>query len=97
MKPPASCSPTRTISFGSSWRSPGVSTSSASGTLLEAQWPERMERALEETVAGLAARLEGEYQDALEARVQRSGAIRKDLSSRSDPEVESDRPPSAQF
>ncbi|MGA2214945.1 MAG: hypothetical protein ABSH31_16850 [Bryobacteraceae bacterium] len=37
--------------------------------VLEAQWPERMERALEETVAGLAARLEADYQDALEARL----------------------------
>jgi len=38
--------------------------------LLEAQWPEQMERTLEETVAGLAARLEEQYQDALEARLQ---------------------------
>ncbi len=38
--------------------------------VLEAQWPERMERAIEETVAGLAARLETEYQDALEARLR---------------------------
>jgi hypothetical protein len=40
--------------------------------VLEAQWPERMERAIEETIAGLAARLEGEYQDALEARLRES-------------------------
>jgi hypothetical protein len=38
--------------------------------VLEAQWPERMERAIEETIAGLVARLEGEYQDALEARLR---------------------------
>jgi hypothetical protein len=38
--------------------------------VLEAQWPERMERVLEETIAGLAARLEGEYQDALEGRLR---------------------------
>jgi hypothetical protein len=35
--------------------------------VLEVQWPERMERAIEETIAGLVARLEGEYHDALEA------------------------------
>src|SRR5665213_575316 len=40
--------------------------------VMEAQWPERMERVLEETVAGLAARLEGEHQEALEARVQQA-------------------------
>ena len=38
--------------------------------MLEAQWPERVERTLEETVAGLAARLEEQFQDAFEARVQ---------------------------
>lgn len=38
--------------------------------VLEAQWPERMERVLEETVAGLAARLEEQYQDAFDARVK---------------------------
>jgi hypothetical protein len=51
--------------------------------VLEAHWPERMERVLEETIAGLAARLEGEYQDAQEARLQqaaRSGdAARREL------------------
>ena len=51
--------------------------------VLEAQWPERMERTLEETVAGLAARLEEEHQDALEARVQQahrsSEAARREL------------------
>jgi hypothetical protein len=51
--------------------------------VLEAQWPERMERVLEETIAGLAARLETEYQDALEARlreaVHSAGAARRDL------------------
>jgi len=48
--------------------------------VLEAQWPERMERVLEETIAGLAARLEGEYQDALEARVREAGhTARHDL------------------
>src|SRR5580700_7520696 len=40
--------------------------------VLEAQWPERMERVLEETIAGLAARLTEEHQDALEARVQQA-------------------------
>ena len=40
--------------------------------VLEAQWPERMERALEETIAGLAARLGEEHQDALEARLQQA-------------------------
>jgi len=38
--------------------------------VLEAQWPEQMERTLEETVAGLAARLEEQYQDAFEGRIQ---------------------------
>src|ERR1700691_4659386 len=38
--------------------------------VLESQWPERMDRAIEETIAGLAARLDGEYQDALEARLR---------------------------
>jgi hypothetical protein len=51
--------------------------------LLEAQWPERMERVIEETIAGLAARLEGEYQDALEARLleaaQSGKTARRDL------------------
>ncbi len=51
--------------------------------VLEAQWPERMERVLEETIAGLAARLEAEYQDALEARLreaaQSARAARRDL------------------
>jgi hypothetical protein len=51
--------------------------------VLEAQWPERMERVLEETIAGLAARLEEEYQDAVEARVQQAGrsaeATRREL------------------
>jgi hypothetical protein len=51
--------------------------------VLEAQWPERMERALEETIAGLAARLEGEYQDALEARLREAAqsgkTARRDL------------------
>jgi len=51
--------------------------------VLEAQWPERMERAIEETIAGIAARLETEYQDALEARlreVAQSGrTARRDL------------------
>src|SRR5580700_9966825 len=40
--------------------------------VLEAQWPERMERVLEETVAALAARLDEEHRDALEARVQQA-------------------------
>jgi hypothetical protein len=51
--------------------------------VLEAQWPERMERTLVETVAGLAARLEEEHQDALEARIQQaqrsSAAARREL------------------
>jgi hypothetical protein len=51
--------------------------------VLEAQWPERMERALEETIAGLAARLDGEYQDALEARLREAAqsgkTARRDL------------------
>jgi hypothetical protein len=51
--------------------------------MLEAQWPERMERVLEETIAGLAARLEGEYQDALEARLREAAqsgrAAQRDL------------------
>jgi hypothetical protein len=51
--------------------------------VLEAQWPERMERALEETIAGLASRLEGEYQDALEARLREAAqsgkTARRDL------------------
>jgi len=38
--------------------------------LLEAQWPEQMERTLEETIAGLAARLEEQYQDAFAARLE---------------------------
>jgi len=38
--------------------------------MLEAQWPEQVERTLEETVAGLAARLEEQFQDAFEARLQ---------------------------
>jgi hypothetical protein len=38
--------------------------------VLEAQWPEQMERTLEETIAGLAARLEEQYQDAFEGRLQ---------------------------
>ncbi|HEX5227991.1 MAG TPA: hypothetical protein VFW44_09785, partial [Bryobacteraceae bacterium] len=37
---------------------------------LEAQQPERMERVLEETIAGLAARLDDQQQDELEARIQ---------------------------
>src|SRR3984885_11919874 len=40
--------------------------------VLEAQWPARMERVLEETIAGLASRLAEEHQDALEARVQQA-------------------------
>jgi hypothetical protein len=39
---------------------------------LEAQWPERMERVLEETVAALAARLDEEHREALEAGVQKA-------------------------
>ena len=40
--------------------------------VLEAQWPERMERVLEETIAALAARLEAEFQDEIEGRLQQS-------------------------
>jgi vacuolar-type H+-ATPase subunit D/Vma8 len=40
--------------------------------VLEAQRPERMERALEETIAGLAARLDEEHRDALEAQIQQA-------------------------
>jgi len=51
--------------------------------VLEAQWPERMERAIEETIAGMAARLDGEYQDALAARLheaaQSGKTARRDL------------------
>jgi hypothetical protein len=51
--------------------------------VLEAQWPERMERVLEETIAGLAARLDSEFQDGLEARLQQAtrsaGAARREL------------------
>jgi hypothetical protein len=39
---------------------------------LEAHWPERMERVLEETVAGLAARISEEHREALEARLQQA-------------------------
>jgi hypothetical protein len=38
--------------------------------VLESQWPAQMERTLEETVAGLAARLEEQYQDAFEGRLE---------------------------
>ncbi len=51
--------------------------------VLEAQWPERMERAIEETIAGMAARLENEYQDGLAARLREAAqsgkAARRDL------------------
>lgn len=50
---------------------------------LEAQWPVRMERVLEETVAGLAARLQEEHRDALEAQAQQfhrsADAARREL------------------
>ncbi len=48
--------------------------------VLEAQWPERMERVIEETIAGLAARLDGEYRDAFE--VQRQQAARSSDAAR---------------
>ncbi len=65
--------------------------------MLEAQWPERMERTLEETVAGLAARLEEEHQDALEARVQQAQIVGRDGAPRADPETEPDHAAAAWF
>src|SRR5580692_759179 len=40
--------------------------------LMESQWPGRMERVLEETIAGIAARLDEDHRDALEAQLQQA-------------------------
>ncbi len=73
----------RTTSFGSSWRWPGVSTSNTSATCSKrngrSAWSARWRR----PSRAWRARLDGEYQDALEARLleaaQSGKTARRDL------------------
>ena len=83
MTPPANCSPRRTISFGSSWLLPGVSTSSAFGTCWKRSGRSAWSGCWRRLSLRLAARLEEEHQEALEARVQQANrsaqAARREL------------------